>query len=111
MEGYDGDPVLAGGDRMPLDPSQHLDLGAVLVDPRRLDEHRPHRPALDSADVEVGLERAHLAPERVAAGADVDQVQVIAVEYDQPGAGAKDRRPGANQVADGLRQPLALDAA
>ena len=55
--------------RRPAWPStarEHLDLVAVLRDPRRADEHGPQRPALEAGDVEVGLERADLAAERVA---------------------------------------------
>ena len=54
---------------MPVDRGQHLDLGAVLGHPRGADEHGVHRAARDPVEVEVGLEGAQLAPERVALGA------------------------------------------
>ena len=44
-------------------------------------------------ELEVRLERGHLAPEGVAADAEVDQPELVAVEHDHPGAGAEDR-PG-----------------
>ena len=49
------------------------------------------------ADVEIGLEAAHLAAERVPADADVGEAEVVAVEHDHPGARAEDRRREAAQ--------------
>ena len=56
---------------------EHLDLGAVLLDPRRADEHRPQRLGAETLDLEVGLEaRAAGARTRCAARVDVHQPEV-----------------------------------
>ena len=47
--------------------------------------------SLPSPDVEVGLEAAHLAAERVAPRPVVAQTEVVAVEHDHPGARTEDR--------------------
>ena len=49
--------------------------------------------------IEVDLETVALTPERVAARAHVEQAEVIAVEHDQPRAGAERRLAGANELA------------
>ena len=46
-------------------------------------------------EVELGLERGELAAERVARTRDVEQSEVVAVEHDQPGAGAEHGRAAA----------------
>src|SRR6266545_5946582 len=58
--------ALARGDRMAVDGGEHLHRVAVLGDPGRPDEHRAHRWPLDALNPQVRLERADLAPERVA---------------------------------------------
>ena len=61
----------------------------------------PSSPAI----VEVGLERAHLAPERVAPRLDVHDPEVLAVEHDQPRARAEDRRAGRASARSGSASP------
>ena len=84
--------VLARGDDVPVDLGEHLDGLAVLVDPGRADEHRADRRSVDAGDLEVGLERADLAPERVAPAGVVGEPEVLAVEHDHPRAGAQHGR-------------------
>src|SRR5579859_7270128 len=64
MERGDEHTALPREHRMSVHFREHLDVGAGVLDPRRADEDSAHR--LAEADVEVGLEAAHLAPERVA---------------------------------------------
>ena len=92
MEGHAEDVALADRHRVAVDLGQHLDALPALVYPRRADEHRAQRAAAEAVHVHVGLEALHLAAERVAAGADVEQAEVVAVEHDQAGAGAERRR-------------------
>ncbi len=51
---------------------------------------------------QVGLEALQLAAEGVAAGARVDQAEVLAVADDHPRAGAEDRPPARGELADRL---------
>ena len=53
--------------------------------------------------LEVGLEAADLAPERVALGADVHHAEVLAVEHDQPGARAEHRHARARRARAAAR--------
>ena len=55
----------------------------VLVHPRRADEHRAERPSPKPCRARSVSKRRDLAAEGVAAGADVEQAQVVAVEHDQ----------------------------
>src|SRR5437868_8425352 len=66
---------------MAVDLGEHLDAGPGLVDPRRADEHAAER--LAAADVEIGLEAANLAAERVALGAEIGEPEVVTVEHGQ----------------------------
>src|SRR5918912_288433 len=75
-----------------------------------LEERRVDGRALDAGEVQVGLEGVQLAAERVALRDDVHQPEVLAVEHDEPGARAEDRPPARVELAQRLRQPLALDA-
>src|SRR4051794_15589056 len=70
VERGDEDAPLAREHAVPVDLGQHLDLRPRLLDPRRADEHRAHR-LVAVTDVEIRLEAANLAPERVAADGDV----------------------------------------
>jgi hypothetical protein len=106
MEGDREHVALAHRDRMAVDLGQHLHLVAVFLDPGGADEDRVQGLALE---VEFGLERPDLAAERVAPHGHVEQVEVIAVEHDQPGAGAERRVAGAHELAQRLGQRLALD--
>ena len=83
---------------------------AVLLDPRRADEHRADRLALEVGELELRLEGVHLAAERVAPRDDVHDAEVLAVEHDQPGARAEHRRAGGGELAQRLGEALALDA-
>src|SRR5919201_6139597 len=77
VERGDEDPPIAREYRVAADLGQHLDVRPDLLDPGRADEDRAQR--LLVADVEIGLEARHLAPERVPAYADVGQPEVVAV--------------------------------
>ena len=55
-----------------LDLREDLDAGPGVLHPRRADEHRVHRGALDTGHVEVGLEGVDLPAEGVAADRDVE---------------------------------------
>ena len=108
VEGDHEHVVLAGGDGMPVDLGEDLDRVAVLGQPRRADEHRAHRRAVDPRDVEVLLERADLAAERVAHAQRVHAAEVLAVEHDHPGARAEHGLAGARRTpAAGRRDPRA----
>src|SRR5439155_12398238 len=110
VEADDEHVPLLGGHRMAVDLGEDRPVVAGLGDPRRADEDRAHRPAVHAGEVEVGLERADLAAERVAPRDDVHDAQVVAVEHDQPGARAEDRGPGGRELAQRLGEALALDA-
>ena len=70
---------------------------AVLGQPRRADEDGAHRRPVDPGDLEVLLEGADLAAERVAPAQRVHAAEVLAVEHDHPGAGAEHRLAGAHE--------------
>ena len=73
----------------------------VLLDPRRADEHRAQRPA---AGQRRGRPRScELAAEGVAARGHVEQPEVLAVEHDQPGAGAEHGPAGAHEARAAAR--------
>src|SRR5437868_15287316 len=63
MERRDEHASLPREHRMAVHLGEHLDVGPRIVDPRRPDEDPAHR--LAETGVEVGLEAAHLAAERV----------------------------------------------
>ena len=75
--------------------------GTGLLDPRRADEDGAHRVAAELGEVQILLEGMQLATERVAPGDDVHQRQVVAVQHDEPRAGAE----------HGVRAPPARAAA
>ena len=56
----------------------------------RMNTARTGAPSMPG-DVEVGLEGADLAAERVAPAQRVHAAEVLAVEHDHPGAGARGR--------------------
>src|SRR2546426_12732343 len=58
---------LLGGHRVAVDLGEDRDVVAGLGDPRRPDEHGAHGATLHAGELEVGLERADLAAEGVAA--------------------------------------------
>src|SRR4051812_23415595 len=89
VERGDEEPALARQHRAAVDLGEHLDAGADLLHPRRTDEDRGQRRRL-AGDLELRLERRHLAPERVAPHGQVDEAEVLAVEHDHPGARAED---------------------
>ena len=95
----DGQHVaLPSGNGMSVDACQDLDLGAVLDDPWRPDEHRAQRPLRKpvelavGAELEVGLEAVDLAAERIALDGDVHHTEVLAVEHDHARARAEHRQ-------------------
>src|SRR5581483_1799891 len=85
VERGDEEAALARKHRPALDLCQHLHVRADVLHPGSPDEHRTHRRA-EAGDLEVGLERSHLSPERVPADGDVDETEVIAVQHDHAGA-------------------------
>ena len=91
MERGDEQPSLAREHRVAVDLREDLDARTRILDPRRADEDGAHG-LLAGDDVEVGLEAAHLAPERVPPHVEVAEREMVAVEHDHPGAGAEDRR-------------------
>ena len=110
VEGDHEHVVLAGGDGMAVDGGEDLDPLPRVGDPRRADEDRAHGRPVDARDPQVGLERADLAAERVAAAGVVGQAEVLAVEHDHPGAGAEHRRAAAHELAQRVAEALAGDA-
>ena len=91
VERGDEDAPIAREHRMAVDLGENLDVGPRVLDPRRADEDGAHG-LVAVAQVEVGLERVHLAAERVPRGANVGEPEMLAVEHDHAGAGAEDRR-------------------
>src|SRR5918911_4338922 len=69
---------------------EHLDLRARLADARRADEDPAQRLVL-TGEAQVGLEARHLAPVGVPLHLEVDEIEVVPVEDDHPGARAEDR--------------------
>ena len=100
VEGAGEHAALADRHRVALVGGQHLDPGAVPLDPGRADEDRAQRLVADPLDLEVGLEALQLAAEGVARGGRVDQPEVLVVADDHPGAGAEDRPPALVVGAD-----------
>ncbi len=96
-------------DRVAIHLRQHLDPVAGVLDPGRADEDRPQRLVPEALHVHVLLEAADLAPERVAAGLDVHQAQVGAIEHDQSRAGAEHGPSLRDEAPDGLVEAVGLD--
>jgi hypothetical protein len=94
VEGASQHAAFADRHRVPLVASQHLDAGAVALNPGGADEDRPQRLVADPLDSEVGLEALQLPAEGVAPGRGVDEAKVVSVADDQPGAGTEDRQTG-----------------
>ena len=65
MESAKKHAPFANGDRVAVDLGQHLDAGAVTLDPRRPDEHRPDRLGAEASHLELDLEAGDLAAEGV----------------------------------------------
>src|SRR3954469_786687 len=82
VEGDHEHVVLARGDRMPVDLGEDIDRVAVFGQPRRADEPGADRRTVDAGDVEILLEAADLAAERVAPAQRVHAAEVLAVEHD-----------------------------
>src|ERR1017187_2243898 len=95
---------------MTVEDGENLDIWAVLLDPGRPYEQRSQRTAVEGSDVKVRLEALDLAAECVAPGHDVHHAEVIAVEHDQPSAGAQHGHPAAHELAHRLGEPLARHA-
>src|SRR4051812_16434103 len=102
MERSDEEPPLAREHRATVDRSKHLHPRPYVLDPRRADEDGAYG-LVHPQDMQVGLERRHLAPERVAPDPDVDEAQMVAVEHDHPGARTEH---GAVERADALVEPV-----
>ncbi|MCO5556195.1 hypothetical protein L7F22_009739 [Adiantum nelumboides] len=61
------------------DRGEHLDVTAGLLDPRRPDEHRVHRVAGETGELQVGLEGVDLPAEGVAPHDDVEPAELVLV--------------------------------
>src|SRR3954447_202773 len=93
---------------MAVDGGQDLDAVAVLGEPWRADEHRTNQ-AVDPRDLEVLLEGADLAAERVALAQRVHAAEMRAVEHDHPGARTQHRASGAHELPQRVAESLARD--
>ena len=92
--------------------------GPDALDDRRPDEHRMERPAVETVDVEVGLERVALAsvavsphrqvdrPERALVGAAVER---LGGEQDHPRARAEHRQTAGEARREGVEQTGRLE--
>src|SRR5436190_22014009 len=109
VKGAEQDTSLAHGDGASVDARQHLDLGAMLLDPRRPDEDGAQRVRAQALDLKLRLEARDLTPEGVATRARIDQAEVVPVADDHPGAGAQDRPPLLEMSADRRLEAVALD--
>jgi hypothetical protein len=101
-----------------LHPGEHLDVWACLLDPRRADEHRVNRPAVETVHVEVCLETVHLAAERIPAHDGVQATQQRLVrrtsvvvqrppaEEDRARARAEGRQAFRDALAQRLEEPV-----
>src|SRR5207302_8437063 len=89
MECRNQNPAVARQHGMPVDLGEDLDVRPRVLDPWRANEDRAHR-LVAVTDVDVRLEGMHLPAERVPGRADVGEPEMLAVEHDHPGAGAKD---------------------
>lgn len=106
--------VLACGDDMVIDRGQDFDAVANGLDVGRTDED--HRKWLfvgrcDSGNCGIGRKTTQLATIGIAAHADVHRGEVVRVEHDEAGAGAKHRHSVQNGLADGLVQRFVADDA
>ena len=102
MERSDQEAPLPEQDRLAVELGQHLDLLAGTLHPRRPDEDPAERLLLPG-QLEVGLEARDLAAVRVALDLEIDEAEMVAVEHDQPGAGAEDRLL---EAADRVLEPV-----
>src|SRR5919108_3094421 len=100
---------LANRDRVIPNPRQDLDVGAVLLDPRRPDEHPANRVGTEPGHVELRLEARDLASERVAPGSDIDEAEMLTVAEDHPRAGPEDGTPSLGVRANRGLERIALD--
>src|SRR5204863_8449602 len=73
------DLTIAEDDGMTIDAGEHIDALAILVDPRRPDEHRPHRVGPDPVDLKLEFEARDLPAERVTSRRRVHEGQVRAI--------------------------------
>ena len=115
-DGGDDVPLADGHDPAVVQPREDVDAGAGPLDDRGADEHGVDRPSAEDVDVEVGLERLELSPERIALDGHVEQRQDrllaagdLAREDDHPGARPEDGRARLGEVEDRLAQAPALD--
>src|SRR3954447_17339062 len=90
MERGDEKPSLARQHRMAVDLGEHLDVGSRFLEPRRPDEDGAQR-LVAVADVQVGLEAAHLPAERVPPRGVVPEAEMVTGEDDHPRARPEDR--------------------
>ena len=90
MEGSDQEAALPEEHRLAVEVGEHLDALSRGRYAGRADEDSSEWLVL-SGQVEVGLEAGDLAAVRVSRNLDVDEPEVVAVEHDQPRAGAEDR--------------------
>src|SRR4051812_32635922 len=102
MECGDEVPSLAREHRATVDLGEHLNPRPDFLDPRRADEDGAYG-LVEPGDRQVGLERRHLTPERVAPDRHVDQAEMVPVEHDHPRTRAEH---GTVERADALVEPV-----
>ena len=98
MERSGEDVVLAHEDRVTVDGGEDLHFGSDLLDPRRSNEHGMDRIAWNAINVEVGLERVDLPPERIPLHHRIENSELVLVmvdgcrrQKDHAGAGTQRR--------------------
>ena len=116
VERTDGDRPLTAEHGPFADGGEHIHAGADTLDRGRPDEHGVEGTIDEPTDLEIGLERVTLAPERVAPHGDVDGTQTLLVgaavenlgrEQDHPSAGTERgqtvRQPACEWFAESRR--------
>src|SRR5262249_22511779 len=90
VERGDHEPPLAEKHRLAVEFCQHLHFRSGFAHARRADEDAAQRAGV-TVQLEVGLEARHLTPVGVAVDLEIDEIEVVAVEQDHPGARPEDR--------------------
>ena len=104
------DVSLCGGDPAAVDRRQHVHSGPRVGDPRRADEDRVDRPAVDPSISTSASKLRTCRPKALRSAAMSISPRWSSVEHDQARARAQDGRAGLGEVAQRLGQPLALDS-
>src|SRR5581483_10384465 len=102
--------ALAHGDRMVVERSQNVYFLTAAADPGCANEDGMQRTTGYSRELHIAFERAKLTAEGVALGGDVEQPEVLAVQHDHAGAGAKHGGSAARELTQWVGKAVALDA-